>query len=81
MDLQAFTAFLEQRLQLDHEPFDQRDVIDYAEEVWPLVAAEDAPDLGRRAAECRKRCRVLAKFRAAAAGGRAPYVHFLERDG
>jgi hypothetical protein len=77
MTLADFTAFLEQRLQLDHEPFEQRDVIDYAEEVWPAVRAEDPPDLELRALECLKRCRVLRKLRE----GTGPlYVHFFERD-
>jgi hypothetical protein len=81
MTLPEFTAFLEQRLRLDREPFDLPDVQEYATDVWPAVAADEAPDLDDRAAECRKRCRVLAAFREATAEGRGVYVHLYPRDG
>jgi hypothetical protein len=46
VDLQAFTARVEQELQLRHAAFEQRAVIGFCPDVWPLVLAEDAPDAG-----------------------------------
>ncbi len=78
MTLADFTSFLEQRLRLEHEPFELRDLLEYAADVWPAVRAEGAPDLGLRALECLKRCRVLRKLRE---GSGQLHVHFFERDG
>jgi hypothetical protein len=80
MTLPEFVSFLEQRLRLDREPFELRDVQDYAADVWPAAAADDVAGLELRTAACRKRCRVLAKLRQATAEGRPVYGHFLDRE-
>ena len=47
MDLQTFTAAVEAELQARRVAFEQRDVIAFAGDVWPLVLAEELPDPGR----------------------------------
>jgi hypothetical protein len=80
-DLASFTAALEQDLRSRGQPFEQRDVIDFAANVWTQARLEDPPDMARWGQECAVRCRVLARLREATAEGRQLYVHFLGRDG
>jgi hypothetical protein len=72
---------VEADLQLRHVPFERRDLIAFAEDVWPLVLAEDGSDQAHWAPEFLKRQRVRAKFRDAAAEGRALYVPPSPREG
>jgi hypothetical protein len=45
MDLLDFITALKMELRLRGLPFDRGDVVEFAEDVWPL--AEDDPDSGR----------------------------------
>jgi hypothetical protein len=42
MDLTAFTAAVEAVLRERYVPFEQRHVIGFCQDIWPLVLADDA---------------------------------------